>query len=128
MARSIFRAAAQSSFIVLAASFELSAAGKSADANPAASQAVRDVQSALVAEAAGDNTRRQELLASALEREPELAAARWHLGQVQVGGYWLKVAQAEQHAASDPRLPEYRRLRDEAEGNFRLIRALARWC
>jgi len=128
MSRTILRAALRSSFIVLTASFNLLAADKNAGESPAESQARVDVRSALQAEAAGENARRQELLASAVGRAPELAPARWHLGQVQVGGNWLKVADAERQTADDPRLAEYRRLRDEAEGNFRLLRALARWC
>ncbi|HEY2413445.1 MAG TPA: polymorphic toxin-type HINT domain-containing protein [Pirellulaceae bacterium] len=111
----------------------LHAADKGVKANPAAGDANRQVANrqviaALRAEAAGDNERRAELLNSAVRAEPDLAEANWHLARVRIGNRWLTLDNAQQEAASDPQLAEYRKLRDEADGNSKRTRGLARWC
>src|SRR5687768_2607240 len=69
---------------------------KSSKDSPASIDGKHEVQAALRAEAAGDNLKRKELLASAARRAPELAEANWHLGRVQDAGRWLELAEAEQ--------------------------------
>jgi pretoxin HINT domain-containing protein/HEAT repeat protein len=106
----------------------LLAAEKALKPNPAEAKTREEVLAALRAEAAGDNEQRAKLLASAAAIAPELAEANWHLAKVQVGGKWRSLAAAQEYAANDPQLVEYRKLRNEAENNAKLTRNLARWC
>src|SRR4051812_39054966 len=109
-------------------SLYLHAAEKGGKANRAAVEASEQVKAALRAEAAGDNERRAELLTSAARAAPDLSEANWHLARVRVGGTWLTLDNAQQEASNDPHLTGYRKLRNEAEGNPKLTRNLARWC
>ncbi len=86
------------------------------------------VREALKAEAAGKSSERETLLRRALEKDPDCAQARWHLGYVRVGKEWLKWDEVQRRSASDPRLVEYRRLFDEQAGTPTGELALARWC
>ena len=115
--------------VLLSATFASSfAVEKSSDESRASIEAKQEVQAALRAEAAGENLRREELLASALRRAPHLAEANWHLARVQDGGRWQALAELEQRAAKDSKLTEYRKLRDDAQDKPHLVRGLARWC
>ena len=84
------------------------------------STAERLVREALVAELAGDNVRRAELLAQALKADPNCRAARWQAGYVNLDGKWLNSYEAAKKFAADRNLAEYRRRRDAAaaEGLF----------
>jgi len=130
MSQSVLGAAAWS--FVLGLPLLLAAAEKGAKpspkSGPADARGKKEVLSALEAEAAGDNARRNELLATAAELSPELPEANWHLGRVRAGNEWLALAAAEARAAADTQLAEYCQLRGEAEGHARLLRSLARWC
>src|SRR5207248_11393936 len=52
----------------------------------------------------------------------------WHLGRLKVAGKWMTISAAEEHATNDPQLAEYRKLREKASDNGKLLRNLARWC
>jgi hypothetical protein len=128
MSRDISRGFVGSLLILAVASLQAASAEKTAKESGATAAARKQVETALRAEAAGDNTRRADLLKTAVETAPALSEANWHLARVRVGDQWLSLADAEQHASSDPLLAEYRKLRDEAGDNSKLIRGLARWC
>src|SRR6187200_1580238 len=116
------------SFLVLIAGSWSAGAEKITRPSAVLIAARKDVEAALRAEAAGDNDRRAELLASASRAASDLPEANWHLGRVQIANKWLTLDEAEQQAADDPLLAEYRKLRDEAGENPKLLRGLARWC
>ncbi len=113
--------------ILFAPRFSASAADKNPK-NSEAAAAREQVAAALRAEIAGENDRRAELLASAVRTAPDLPEANWHLGRVQIAGKWRTLDDARQEAANDQQLAEYRKLRDEAKDNPKLLRGLARWC
>jgi len=128
MSRSISGCWFGSLVILVVASVQALSADKNAKPNPGVAVAREQVEAALRAEAEGNNDRRAELLASAASAAPNLPEANWHLARVQIADKWLSLSEAEQQAADDPKLAEYRKLRDEAGGNPKLIRNLARWC
>jgi hypothetical protein len=103
-------------------------AGKNAKANPSTTAARQQVTDALRAEAAGDNDRRTDLLASAARLASDLPETNWHQGRVLVADRWLSLDDAATQAINDPHLAEYHKLRDEAGENPKLLRGLARWC
>jgi Pretoxin HINT domain len=76
----------------------------------------------------GDMARRFALLREAVRLDPEYQLARWQLGQVQVGGEWLAVEEAQRRAAANPREADYRRRRSEYGDDAAGQLALARWC
>jgi Pretoxin HINT domain len=104
------------------------AAEKSAQESETQEKARQEIRAALRSEVSGASAARNEHLASAARYAPDLPEANWQLGRIHVGGKWLEVAAAEQRSAGDPQLAEYRKLRDEAAGNPKLHRNLARWC
>ena len=87
-----------------------SKATESAKANGAA----RYVREAMAAELAGDDARRNELLAYALSVDPNCRAARWQLGFVTIDGKWLTLEETAHRYSTDRNLAEYRRRRDQA--------------
>ncbi len=86
------------------------------------------VQTALRAEVSGDMKARSAALSQALSKDPEYAPARWHSGYVSTGGQWVSIEDVQRRSAADPRLAEYRRLRDAQAGTPPGELALARWC
>ncbi len=106
----------------------LSAADKVAKDTKATTAAREQVTAALRAEIAGENDRRTELLTAAARTAPDLPEANWHLGRVKQAGKWATLDEAQQEATNDSRLVEYRRLRDEAGDDPKLLRSLAAWC
>jgi len=86
------------------------------------------VRSALAAEAAGDNARRESLLREALKKAPDFAPARWHLGYVRSGKEWLTWEEVARRAATNPHLAEYRQRFETQSGTLPGELALARWC
>jgi len=73
-------------------------------------------------------TRRDELLANAVQADPEFQSARWHSGQLKAGGEWLSIDQVQQAAAADPRRTDYLRRREANSDSLDGQLALARWC
>src|SRR5262249_22071781 len=128
MSRIVSCALLTSLAIFLPTSSRLAAADKSTKSHEATAAAREQVAAALRSEIAGENDRRTELLASAARAAPDLPDANWHLGRVQRTGKWVTLDEAQQEAANDQQLAEYRKLRDEAKGNPKLLRNLARWC
>lgn len=86
----------------------------SANGKEVASPAERLVREALLAELAGDNARRNDLLAQALKADSNCRAARWQSGYVNIGGKWMSTTEAAQRFSADLNIAEYRRRRDEA--------------
>ena len=86
------------------------------------------VQAALQAEVSGRAEERDVLLGQAVSKDPSYAPARWHSGYVSADGQWISVEEVQRRAAADPRLAEYRRLREVQVGTPRGELALARWC
>lgn len=107
-------------------SFVLASDIKDSTAPPASPAEL--VEAALQAEVNEDPVGRSSALARALVEAPLDQAAHWHSGHVRVGGQWLTVEEAELRAANDPRLIEYRRIRDLSADTVEGQIALARWC
>jgi hypothetical protein len=128
MSRIVSCALLSSLAIFLTASSRLAAADKTAKSHESTATAREQVAAALRAEVGGENERRAELLATATGIAPDLPDANWHLGRVRVAGKWVTLDEAQQEAANDPLITEYRKLRDEAADNPKLLRGLARWC
>lgn len=97
---------------------------------PAEAKARQLVQQALAAEAAGQLPERRRLLAAALVVDPDSSPARWQSGQVRFRGQWRSLAEVEKLLRNDPRLADYRRLRDSLDAELAPEghRSLARWC
>jgi hypothetical protein len=128
MSRIVSCALLSSLAIFLTASSRLAAADKTAKSHESAATAREQVAAALRAEVAGENERRAELLATATGIAPDLSDANWHLGRVRVAGKWVTLDEAQQEAANDPLITEYRKLRDEAGDDPKSLRSLAAWC
>lgn len=87
------------------------------------------VHAALRYELAGENDRRQSMLAAALAKEPNDAAANWCAARVLYNDQWMDVAEAQSRAAAEPTWTSYRALRERAAGDSAEHQfALARWC
>jgi len=91
------------------------------------------VRKAIVADRNGQAALRNEMLARAVEADPDFGPARWLSGQIcdsknGEAKTWLSVERAEQVAAADPLLAEYSRRRDEATEGAKGQEALALWC
>src|SRR4051812_24490853 len=117
-----------SAAVALFASCPAWAAEKTPKESPAIAAARKQVEAALQAEIAGDNDQRATLLGYAIQTAPASPQANWQLSNVHIGGKWLTLAEAEQHAKSDPLLTEYRKHRSEACEDPKAVRGLARWC
>jgi hypothetical protein len=128
MSRSV-SCALPGSLAIFLVTLPLASAAEKTAKNPEATAAAREqVAAALWAEVAGDNDRRAELLATAARTAPDLPEANWNLGRVEIAGIWQTLDYAQQEAASAPQLAEYRKLREQAGDDPRLLRGLARWC
>jgi hypothetical protein len=127
MLRTVSRALV-SAGVVLFASCQAWAADKTPKESPSLAAARKQVEAALKAEVAGDNDQRATLLGYAIQTAPASPEANWHSANVHIGGKWLTLAEAEQHAARDPLLAEYRKHRSEAGEDAKAERGLARWC
>ncbi len=86
------------------------------------------VHAALQAESMGDAARRDALLRTALETDPECVPARWHLGYVKWDDKWLSPTEVANRLSSDPNLAEYHQKRESLAGNPQGELLLARWC
>jgi hypothetical protein len=95
---------------------------------PESLAAARLVQEALDAEIRGDAARRAELLAAALEADPDFAPAHWHRGEVKFNGEWRSIADVGQTVSGDPRWAEYRERRRALTGSAAEHLELALWC
>jgi len=86
------------------------------------------VAEALHREVYGDADDREQLLREALAKEPNLAAANWHLGRVKEKGRWIDFKTAAAAAQTNPLLGEYRRRREQIEDTVAGHLSLADWC
>ncbi len=86
------------------------------------------VEAALLAEATGNRELHRKLVREAIEKHPDSSLAHWCAGEVRRDGRWLSLEEAHAQAASDERLAEYRRLRDQQAGTPAGRLALAGWC
>ncbi len=119
------------SLVVISITLALSLATSKAVAETKAEKfqaAVDLVKEALHREVYGQTDDRQQLLADALAKSPDLEAAHWHLGQVNEKGKWVDFQEAADLLQANKKLDEYRRLRDEAEDTVAGQFQLADWC
>jgi hypothetical protein len=98
-----------------------------ADEGPRQEQAAALVRSALEADLAGDAAKRDDLLASALEIDPDFPAAHWQRGEVRYGDEWRLVPEVAAEIAGDL-LNEYNELRAATGDDPALHYEMARWC
>jgi hypothetical protein len=91
-------------------------------------QAQQLVDEALENEAQGLIEKRNELLQAAIALDPDFAPARWHAGQVEVGGEWIAAADAPQRIADDRRLAAYEAKRAQTAASVAEQWELASWC
>lgn len=103
----------------------VSQAASKAEKQKAAEQLV---QEALHREIYGLSDEREQLLKQALEQTPDYAPAMWHLGYVKVKNQWLKADEVLQQSKEDPRLAQYREMRDSAAETADGQLTLANWC
>ncbi len=99
---------------VAAALLLVAAIGSLTQAAPQATPAAQLVSDALAKEAQGTASGRAVDLKAALEKSPDYAPARWHLGFVKYNDQWRTYDDAARIAGSDPTRAAYRRLRDSA--------------
>ena len=71
---------------------------------------------------------RARALRAEAARQAGAPLARWFSGQVEYQGTWMSLAEAQETAAGDERLTEYRRLRGRMEDRVHGHAWLARWC
>ena len=114
--------------VALGVTLGSTARGESKSPNPKSLMAAQLVQQALDAEMVGDATRRAELLAAALEADPDFAPAHWHRGEVKFNGQWKSIADVGQSISGDPRWAEYRERRRALTGGAAEHQELAQWC
>ncbi|HVW00031.1 MAG TPA: hypothetical protein VHB77_06820, partial [Planctomycetaceae bacterium] len=104
----------------------LGAGPKSRPHTPAHDDEADDVNLVLLREQTRALDRRAELH-SVLNRQPDLAPARWHSGYVETSGSWRSYA-----SPADPQtlelLEQYRRKRSILDGTVRAQVHLAHWC
>ncbi len=112
---------------IAAALLLIAAIGSAAIAAPQA-PAAQLVNDALAKEAQGTASARAADLQTAVEKSPDYAPARWHLGFVKHGDQWRRYDEAARIARSDPARSIYRRLRAEAPNTVAGQLELARWC
>ena len=88
------------------------------------------VEEVLQCEAKGGVPDREELLRPAIAQSPACQAARWQSGFVfdAKRKQWLRWDQAQQRAAGDDLLAEYRQTREKSSDTSDGQLALARWC
>ncbi len=106
----------------------VAAIGSLAQAAPQATPASQLVTDALAKEALGTASGRAVELQAALEKSPDFAPARWHLGFVKHNEQWRKYDEATRIAGGDTTRAAYRRLRDKAPNTVAGQIELARWC
>jgi hypothetical protein len=122
----IFSRLSAAAALLFTAAWAESASAAANDAEKA--QAQRQIAGAAEAEIGGDTVRRLALLQDALRHDPDNSTARWQLGQIQRGGNWITVEEAQRRAAADPIQAEYQLRRTTSDPGFKSQRSLARWC
>lgn len=90
--------------------------------------AAKLVRAALLAEASGNRESRRDLLREAMKQDPDCSLAHWYASEVRWGERWLPLEEVQRQAATDERLAEYRRLRDQLAGTPAGPLHLAVWC
>lgn len=90
--------------------------------------AQRLVREAIEADMRGQREQRDTALGQAVRIEPDNALARWHSGQLQVGGKWTDLADAQLQAVAEGQIARYRQLRDIHATSLQGHRLLARYC
>jgi hypothetical protein len=71
---------------------------------------------------------RRGMLLEAIQIAPEWQLPRWYLGQIQLGGRWLAVEDAQSQAREDPRLTRYAEMRHLQGQGLAGWLELARFC
>ena len=117
------------SLLVSATVHAFQAVAKDPSANADAVITAADlVQAALQAEAAGDAAKRESLLREALDNDPEYAPARWHSGYVRLNDKWVSLTESQNAFRLDPRVTDYRVVRESLVESPTQDLLLARWC
>jgi hypothetical protein len=106
----------------------LAVAWMAAEAAPQPSIVAQLVQEALAKEAQGTGASREVILKAALQKSPDNAAARWHLGFVKHNEVWRKYDEAVRIAAADSARAAYRRQREKTSDTVAGHLELARGC
>lgn len=115
--------------LLIAAASVAAGGARAAKVDPTAeSRAQRLTNQAVEAGLNGELDRRQRLLELAIQTAPEFAPARWEAGQIHADQRWLDIEEAQELAANDPRVAEYRALQAAAPDTARAHLELARWC
>lgn len=109
--------------VLLSSAIPIAAEPDSADA-----EAGKLVQQALQQEIDGTSLGREDLLAKALQSDPEYAPARWHSGFVRRASEWVRFRDVPKIEDSREDVDEYRRLRDSSTDSFQEQVELANWC
>src|SRR5438876_2998372 len=91
----------RSTALVLAAAALLVAVFTAAHAAPQPTPAAQLVSDALAKEAQGTASGRETVLQAALDKAPDYAPARWHLGFVKYNETWRKFDEAARIAGGD---------------------------
>lgn len=78
-----------------------------------------EVQKALEAELAGNNSARNSVLTARLSSAPDDVAARWHSGQVRVGRDWARYDQVADHGDRWKEMYQYREERAKKQNNVK---------
>ena len=88
----------------------------------------QSLKAALRLEVQGDNAKRNELLASAMEQAPNHPAARWHSGHVRYQEKWIEYDALPETLAEDRRHQTYRFMREKYPDTVQGQLGLAQWC
>jgi hypothetical protein len=94
----------------------------------ASDRAYRFVQAALRSEVRSDPVRRDELIKTALQHDPNQADAHWAQGKVRIRGQWLSLSEAADDAKSRSSLEKYQERRDATENTPLGHEQLAQFC
>jgi hypothetical protein len=86
------------------------------------------VREVLAREATADVPDRGALLQGVMTQSPKLSAAQWAAGRIDAAGGWQSVADRTHELSADPRLAEYRAVRDANDLSPARHRELATWC
>jgi hypothetical protein len=111
-------------FLILAASAD--GFGAANESPKAGSEQL--IARAAQAEIAGEIAKSADLRREAVQADRNNRLAHWQLGEVEAGKQWVKVEEAQQRAAGDRQLAEYKRLRAAAGDRFAGQLDLAKWC
>ena len=86
------------------------------------------VREAIEADMRGQRDQRNEALSRATQIAPDYALVHWHSGEIQAGGRWMDLDNAQLLADPGGRIAQYRQLRDTHATTLQGHLLLARYC